>query len=297
MTRARDRLYVAGFEGLRPRPRGCWYDLIADGLESELEPGEDSFGQPVRRIACPQTAALPAAIRCEAAIAAEPLPDWAAALAPQEPEMQGGHVQPSRLAVRRPASPTATEAEAAAAAQAAEEALMRGRLVHRLLELLPALPPAQRQQAGARFLGIEAAALDAGQRVTLLGNVIAILEDPRFGAVFGPGSRAETAVAAEIPARDGGAPVVISGQIDRLIVTPGEIVALDFKTGAFVPARAELIPPAHIAQMAAYCLVLARLFPGKPVRAALLWTSAPRLMEIPAKALEEAGKHLPATPG
>ena len=32
LTRARDRLYVAGFEGRNPPPPDCWYNLIRDGL-------------------------------------------------------------------------------------------------------------------------------------------------------------------------------------------------------------------------------------------------------------------------
>ena len=32
MTRARDRLYVTGFEGANGRDKGCWYDLIMETL-------------------------------------------------------------------------------------------------------------------------------------------------------------------------------------------------------------------------------------------------------------------------
>src|SRR5690606_22448510 len=37
MTRARDRLYVAGFEGKRGRDDDCWYDLIVDALKPSLD--------------------------------------------------------------------------------------------------------------------------------------------------------------------------------------------------------------------------------------------------------------------
>ena len=33
MTRAAERLVVAGYETLKRRPEGCWYDLVADGLK------------------------------------------------------------------------------------------------------------------------------------------------------------------------------------------------------------------------------------------------------------------------
>ena len=46
--------------------------------------------------------------------------------------------------------------------------------------------------------------------------------------------------------------------------------------------------PQYVAQLALYRAVLARLYPDKPVQAALLWTDTPMLMEIPAAALDAA---------
>jgi ATP-dependent helicase/nuclease subunit A len=34
LTRARDRLYVAGFEGRHAPPADCWYNLVRDGLRT-----------------------------------------------------------------------------------------------------------------------------------------------------------------------------------------------------------------------------------------------------------------------
>ena len=293
MTRARDRLYVAGFEGAQVRAKNCWYDLIEAGLGGRLAADADSFGSPVGRVTCPQTVPAREVAAHAPRTATEAAPDWMARPAPRE--TRPSHVSPSRLAASQPPRPAGTEAELSGRSN--EEALLRGRLVHRLLELLPAMPSATWRQAGSRFLDVEAAALEAPRREVLLSDVMRILEMPRFGEVFGPASRAEVAVAAELPPRDGGSPVVISGQIDRLIVRESEIVAVDFKTGAFVPGRPELIPASFIGQMAAYRLVLTRLFPGRPVRVAILWTSAPRVMEIQPEALDEAEKHLYATSG
>ena len=120
------------------------------------------------------------------------------------------------------------------------------------------------------------------QREALLWDVLTILGDPDFGEVFGPGSQAEVALAAELPPRSAREPhAVISGQVDRLVCGADATFIVDFKSGAAVPASAEAAPMSYVAQLAAYRLVLTRLFPGKPVRAALLWTEAPRLMEIP----------------
>ena len=42
------------------------------------------------------------------------------------------------------------------------------------------------------------------------------------------------------------------------------------------------MPPAYVAQLALYRAVLARLYPGKAMRAALIFTAVPVLIEIPA---------------
>ena len=52
MTRARDRLYIAGFEGKNGRSAGCWYELIIGALGDTLEEAE-SPGGTVRRRASP----------------------------------------------------------------------------------------------------------------------------------------------------------------------------------------------------------------------------------------------------
>ena len=169
-----------------------------------------------------------------------------------------------------------------------EEALLRGRTVHRLLELLPGVLSRDRQRAGTRFLAVEARQMPQRQREALLGAVLAILGDAAFGEVFGPGSQAEVALTAELPPRSPGEPhAIIAGQVDRLVCGGKAIFIVDFKSGAAVPASADAAPMNHIAQLAAYRLALARLFPGKPLRAALLWTETPRLMEIPTALLDQ----------
>ena len=41
-------------------------------------------------------------------------------------------------------------------------------------------------------------------------------------------------------------------------------------------------------QLAAYRLALKGLFPGRAVRAAIVWTDGPKLMEIPSTLLDDA---------
>ena len=78
---------------------------------------------------------------------------------------------------------------------------------------------------------------------------------------------------AEIPPPDGkGPPLRLNGRIDRLAVTDHEVLIIDYKTNRPPPSEAAGVAPAYLFQLAAYRLALGRIYPGRPVRAAILWT-------------------------
>ena len=117
--------------------------------------------------------------------------------------------------------------------------------------------------------------------------MLALIADARFAPVFAAGSRAEVSIVGRLE-RPGRPPALVSGQIDRLVVTPDEVLIVDFKTNHAPPAAPAEAPAAYVRQLALYRAVLAKLYPQRPVRAALLWTETPELMEISAPALDAA---------
>ena len=115
-----------------------------------------------------------------------------------------------------------------------------------------------------------------------------LIADARFAEVFAPGSRAEVSIVGRLP-RPGQPPALVSGQIDRLVVTPAEVLIVDFKTNHAPPdGKPPRRPAAYVRQLALYRAVLGKLYPDRPVRAALLWTETTELMEISAPALDAA---------
>ena len=86
----------------------------------------------------------------------------------------------------------------------------------------------------------------------------------------------------------GGEMVRVSGQVDRLAVTDNAVLIADFKTGQNWPSRFA----AYVRQLALYRAVLRRLYPDKTVRAAIVWTEAPDLMELSTEVLDEALAHV-----
>jgi ATP-dependent helicase/nuclease subunit A len=107
-----------------------------------------------------------------------------------------------------------------------------------------------------------------------VAQVCGVLSDPRFTALFGPGSLAEAPLAATLS--DGR---VIAGTVDRLLVEEDRVSVIDFKTGR-VPADDAQIPKAHRAQMAAYAEALQVIFPQRRISASLLYTAGPKIIEL-----------------
>jgi ATP-dependent helicase/nuclease subunit A len=115
--------------------------------------------------------------------------------------------------------------------------------------------------------------------------VLAILDDSAFSDLFGPESLSEAPVAGRVDGR------VVSGIVDRLVVTDARVLILDFKTGLVVPETACAAQPTHLRQLAAYRAVLRQAFPGRRIEAGLLFTAAPKLLLAEDKLLD---RHWPA---
>jgi ATP-dependent helicase/nuclease subunit A len=86
----------------------------------------------------------------------------------------------------------------------------------------------------------------------------------------------------------GAGPYTVSGQIDRLAVTAGEVLVADYKTNRPPPDDPAGVPLLYRRQMALYRDLLRGIYPGRAVRCLLLWTDGPRLMTLPDAGLSAA---------
>jgi ATP-dependent helicase/nuclease subunit A len=159
--------------------------------------------------------------------------------------------------------------------------------MHRLLQSLPEIAPERRSEAARKFLDRNAAGWGEGERELVAEKLLALIADKRFAAVFASGSRAEVPIIGRLQ-QPGRPPLLVSGQIDRLVVTPTEVLIVDFKTNQAPPRDAAEAPPAYVRQLALYRAVLRKLYPRFRIRTALLWTETPEIMEILPPALDAA---------
>jgi len=283
MTRTADRLIVGGcLPGNMNTPRkSSWYSLIVKGLENsglQVSTIETANGS-VKRFSRPEEAAPETGAAATSEAAPIELPSWLHAPAPAE-ALVDIHLRPSE-----PSEYQGHRFRAGESAQTRADALRRGTLVHRLLQSLPDIASERRAEAALKYLARNAADWSETARHALAERLLALIGDARFAPVFAAGSRAEVSIVGRLE-RPGHLPALVSGQIDRLLVTPHEILIVDFKTNQAAPAGTENAPLVYIRQLALYRALLQKLYPQRPIRAAILWTETPELVEISAPALD-----------
>ncbi|MDQ2877799.1 MAG: double-strand break repair helicase AddA [Pseudomonadota bacterium] len=267
-TRAEEQLVIAGSLGPLAKgepPPDSWY-AAADRALVALGTAADELGQRAFRGTRPARPVAAKGARRDAPAGAAPLPAWAYEPAPQEARPPRP-LAPSSLGEDAVVDPPPNPVMRAAAE--------RGRLIHALFERLPDLPPDARRSAADRWLANTGQVDDQPERAAIIDTVLRVLGDSGFADVFGPGSIAEAPIAAVV---EGGA--VVSGTVDRLLVTPDRVVVIDFKTGSGVPREIADVPPYHLRQMAAYAGALGVIFPGRRIEAALLYTAGPVLLTL-----------------
>ncbi|MGF1623273.1 MAG: double-strand break repair helicase AddA [Alphaproteobacteria bacterium] len=286
MTRAEDRLYIAGAAGRTSANDSCWYRLVERGLDGLLEEAEDPELGRVRRLVCPQLRLPLGPGAPSGQPLPEPLPDWARRLAPPEPR------PPRPLAPSRPDEPDAPVRPPSpfrlnqSGDPSQPPARGWGVAAHLLLQRLPEIAPARRRAAALGHLARVHEGWPETVRTVLADEVLAILDHPDFAALFGPGSLAEAPLVAVL---DDGR--VVAGQVDRLLVGEGEVLVVDYKTNRRPPASLDAVPRIYLRQMAAYRAALSRMFPGRAIACALLWTDGPAMMPLPAEMLDLALPH------
>jgi len=153
----------------------------------------------------------------------------------------------------------------------------RGNVTHTLLQYLPDIAVADRENAAQTYLNTHANDLSGDIRQSIMAEVMAILSAPDFAPYFGEGSMAEVPVSGRIEGNDG---QIISGQIDRLLVTESDVWIVDFKSNRPPPQDVKNVPDIYKRQLAAYRALMAQIYPSHNIHCALLWTDGPYMMEL-----------------
>jgi ATP-dependent helicase/nuclease subunit A len=270
LTRAKERLYICGFENKNGTKPGSWHRLAEKAAKAlgtaQGDGGIHIYGDPSAGAAARPTAQAPEAFE---------IPDWARTPAPEE-RPAPWLIRPSVAAgMDEPAMSPPLSSDGA-------KRFRRGLLVHAMLAQLPNIAAAQRRDMANRFL--RARGLNDEEAANLAAETLAVIEDPAFAAAFALGSRAEVSIVADLP--ELGPAARVHGRVDRLAVGADSVLIVDFKTNRPPPAHEVDVPRIYATQMALYRAAAARIFSDKRIACALVWTEGPRLMVLSEAYLE-----------
>ncbi|MBA3666208.1 MAG: double-strand break repair helicase AddA [Sphingomonas sp.] len=266
LTRAAERLVIAGVKPKKDVPAGSWHSAGAQAMLSLGAGPEEIEGWGAALVWEGTEPVVPRRARAKDALYPIEIPPWLREQAPVEARPPRP-LAPSQIVEDRDAVPPPGPAMRAAA--------RRGTLLHALFERLPAVEPSSRRDLALNWLKRAGVETDAVQQ-EIADAALVVLHDPRFADLFGSEELAEAPIAATLA--DGR---VIAGTVDRLCIGPDLIRVIDFKTGRAVPPDLAAVPDAHRRQMAAYVEALRVIFPDRRVEAALLYTSGPALIALP----------------
>jgi ATP-dependent helicase/nuclease subunit A len=265
MTRARDELYVCGYKNRNKLDENSWYALVADALQNpqkgqSIPPAvETDDGAGCWRLGSDPIWDGRTSLTQKAA---QEFPDWLFK-SPRYPDTVQRNWPPARL----PSMPRRTGSDLAMA---------RGRAIHKILEELPQMAPDLGLNYAKRIL--------AKNRLDekLAEKICGLIFNPEYRDFFGPDSQSEVNIGSILPNGQR-----LTERIDRLVIRVNDILVLDYKTDWNVPDTLET-DHAYVVQLAAYSTALGQAYGGKTIRAAILWTSLPRLDWIADNTLKKA---------
>ena len=266
LTRARDELHIWGTASKKGEvKKGSWYEVVERSMRAIGVAGADEVWQ------LQDMRVVGSSINADEASSdplldfpreGQGLPRWAVMHAPQW-TAEVMTASPSQLAPHIAVSPYA---QAGAKSRRA-----RGVLIHRILELLTVESDAN---TIARLVALIAPQWSVREQALATAEILALFTSEQW--IWQHRAHAEVTVGGTLAIH--GRDVAVSGQIDRLIETPTEIIILDYKTGSHIPKNAEEISENNRVQLKTYHALVRAIYPDRPVRCAILWTATARLM-------------------
>lgn len=249
LTRARQYLFVSGFAPARGEAEDSWHARCRAAAQALTAAANDSADTPPQLLH--YSSGLPPAVQePPAAVAAEAL-DPALLRPLQAPKSAADH----GLAI-------------------APEAVLRGQLVHGLLQALSAPGGADRERLPAKLAQQLGAAIAPSLYAAALAEAEAVLAAPALQAHFAPGLRAWNEVSLPVLGDEG----LQMNVLDRLVDDGEQLWVLDYKTHRAGDAASVLEGARE--QLLRYVAAVRRLWPDRPVLAGVIWTPKARWLPL-----------------
>ncbi len=265
MTRAKSWLIVCGAQSERKQSAKTWHDVVREGLEAAGAEWTADVERSVLRLQHLNwredvtEVARPAEPHTEELLDAR---EWG----PPPPAQVSDEVSPSDLGGAKAIGGEGGEGD--------EDALRKGRMIHRLLEMLPVVARENWHETTINLLSSGPGRAEEEEADVFLSKASSILA--AHPEVFAPETLAEVELTAFLPTLDR----KMAGAIDRLIVSDDVITIVDFKSNAIVPTAPGQTPEGILRQMGAYLEAAEQIWPGRRIELKILWTETGELMVL-----------------
>ncbi|MBO7556600.1 MAG: double-strand break repair helicase AddA, partial [Alphaproteobacteria bacterium] len=262
VTRAEDMMIFCGFRKKTKSPDNSWYNMFQKNFTKFADCHETTWSYE-----SPQELVVEKNTSNEQTTANYNVPDFMFVPAAKEKPLSKP-LTPSKLEETEPApiSPLS----------AVDNSVFykRGTIIHKLLQFIPDIPQEQRTESIVKFIKSKVPEFSEQEQQKIHQEITALIENKEFGIVFSTNSQAEVPIMGEVDGK------IISGQIDRLIISDEKVIIVDYKTNRQVPQTVNDVPPAYISQLAAYKSLLKKIYPQKDIETFLLWTNSAYMMKI-----------------
>jgi ATP-dependent helicase/nuclease subunit A len=270
LTRAEERLYIAGHQGKIAFTPESWRAMIEQslGVEAVQAPAPWGNGESVLRFGSenPPGDPCPRALPHRPSVASA-LPGWLTSPVSGD-DREVSVLQPSK-------DQDANIRSIGPAKGQRKTAMFRGRAVHGLLQTLPEATPDNIKLAALNYLKLTEIDEDTSE---IIDHLLEIFESELIKPLFSESAIVEIPINADVIIN--GKTFIISGVIDRLAVTEDTVYIGEFKTGK--PSAG------HDRQIALYHAALKQIYSERAIRGFVIYVDGPQIQEITAARMERA---------
>ncbi|PTL87090.1 MAG: double-strand break repair helicase AddA [Candidatus Liberibacter europaeus] len=167
-----------------------------------------------------------------------------------------------------------------------DDALKRGLIIHKLLEIVFKLPLEQRKQSIVSYLKKNSKFWTIQEYENLVSSITSLLEHPIVSTAMSCLSYTEVSISGKInfPKQE----VLVSGRVDQISIDNENVFIFEYKTNRNIPQGIEDIPISHIIQLSIYRELLKDSYTDKSFVCLLIYVLEPKVFIIPQCKLDEA---------
>lgn len=261
LTRAEDRLYVAGYTKDKDANEESWYKLLQNNLKSNIEHSKEERCI-IYDVAQENTFDNDIKIESEEIN----FTDYSYLLSEA----------PCHDPLSKPYAPSRDENDELDISSSPLEDngkfYKRGTAIHKLLQYISTVSIDNRFNASICFLKKQLPDFSYNEIKKIVEEVLNLCG--MYSEIFAENSMAEVPIIGEIDGK------IISAKIDRLVLSDNKVIIVDYKTNRPSAKTIDDVPSQYINQMKYYKLLMERIYPNKIIETYLLWTNTCNMMKI-----------------